>query len=288
MNRCHARASRPRCESSGYASKDDPRTKLTELFQNLGLRPNERKLLAALVLSHDEAGADELSRMTGIRHDEVYENMTNLGSKGLVSCSFANHKRFVAASISDIVDNLVTVENDELRSVKDKSIHYQKILEEVKAKDAGNPHSKADSRMRIMAGRQRVESRLAEMAARCKNRFKLVITEEGFRHLAHTSLLPAIDDLSARKIVTEIVVPSSKVASCIQQRDGIDLVIAKMSAGSVSFAIADNSEMLVIPAGNVAKMYGIFSTKQSFIASFAAYLNQIETISKQDPIDSAE
>jgi sugar-specific transcriptional regulator TrmB len=286
MNSCQAKASAPGCEAAGHTSKD-PRTKLTELFQNLGLRPNEQKLLAALVLAHDEAGADELSRMTGIRHDEVYENMANLGSKGLVSCAFANHKRFVASSISDIVDNLVSVENDELRSMKNKSTHYQKILEMERARNASDLHSKTDDRMKIMAGRQRVESKLAEMAARCTRKFRLVITEEAFRHLAHTSLFTAIDNLSARKIVTEIVVPSTKVASCIQERTGLELVIAEISVGSVSFAIADDSEILVIPAESVSKLYGISSANQSFIASFAAYLNQIETITKPEENDPA-
>jgi hypothetical protein len=213
--------------------------------------------------------------------------MANLGSKGLVSCAFANHKRFVASSISDIVDNLVSVENDELRSMKNKSTHYQKILEMERARNASDLHSKTDDRMKIMAGRQRVESKLAEMAARCTRKFRLVITEEAFRHLAHTSLFTAIDNLSARKIVTEIVVPSTKVASCIQERTGLELVIAEISVGSVSFAIADDSEILVIPAESVSKLYGISSANQSFIASFAAYLNQIETITKPEENDPA-
>jgi hypothetical protein len=109
-----------------------------------------------------------------------------------------------------------------------------------------------------------------------------VIAEEAFRHLAHTSLFNALDNLSARRVSIEIIVPSSRIASCLSERNGVELVIAEMTANSVSFAIADDSEILVVPSEGVTKMYGIFSANQSFIESFAAYLCQIETISRQD------
>jgi sugar-specific transcriptional regulator TrmB len=276
MKSCQIKLSKPIRDVDSHASAD-PKSKLMAFFQDLGLKPNEQKLLAALIVANDDAGVDELSKMTGVRHDEVYENLSSLGRQGLVSCAFANHRRFVAPSFSDIVDQLLSSEYEELTNLRNRAQHYQKVVEKIRSRNEGDQNSKATDRIRMLAGRQRLESKVAEMAEKCRKTFHLVITEQAFRSLAHTALFSAIDTLSGRGVIPEIVVPSYSIAACIKERGNHikPRVAGAMSADSVSFAITDESEILVIPAESDNKWCGICSANLSFIASFASYSHNL-------------
>jgi sugar-specific transcriptional regulator TrmB len=276
MKSCQVKASKSTCDISAYRSTD-PRTSLIAFFQDLGLKPNEQKLLAALIVTKEDAGVDELSKMTGVRHDEVYENLSNLGREGLVSCAFSSHRRFVAPSFSNIVDQLLSAEYDQLTSLKNKSGHYQKLIEEIRSKNKRETSARTGDKIRMLAGRQRLESKITEMAETTSKSFSLVITEKAFRGLAHGAVFFAIASLSGRKVNLEIVVPSESIADCLRER-GSEIrprVVEKMSADSVSFAIADGSEILVIPTVSETRLCGICSTNISFIASFASYLQKM-------------
>ena len=183
----------------------------------------------------------------------------------------------MAPSFSNIVDQLLSAEHDQLMNLKNKSGHYQKLIEEIKSKNEGEIIAKAGDRIRMLAGRQRLESKITEMAETASKSFRLVITEAAFRSLAHGAIFSTIDNVSGRKINLQIVVPTDSIADCITERCGEiePRVSEKLSADSVSFAIADGLDILVIPAESENRLYGICSANMSFIASFESYLHNL-------------
>lgn len=166
---------------------DELRTEL----QGFGLTRNEAVTYIYLLRTGAKK-AGEVSRCTGINRPETYNVLTCLQNKGLISSTFDQPLRFIAAPLQKALDLLVSVEGDRLRFIEKRK---DEVLTRFNSISRLGEAEQANERFVVLSGRRQNYSTATNLIKRAKSSVYIVAPEhqvsnlylQGFFDLANGS-----------------------------------------------------------------------------------------------------
>ncbi len=188
-----------------------PQTCILKKLVNLGLTQHEAEVYIFLSRK-GRSTAREITAANGVSKAQVYRNLKNLQSKGLVEAAIELPTKFTAVSIEKVLNLFVRTKKAEVISIEKNKrdlISSFKLL-------SPNETSKDSSRIMVLSGRNNIFAKIAEMAKAARREFIVLSRPEEFMRAEKSGANAEISRILSRlKISSKHLIIFSKANASV-------------------------------------------------------------------------
>jgi sugar-specific transcriptional regulator TrmB len=267
----------PSPNSAQYDSGDLSEKLVAEL-RNLDLSHTKAKILVFLLVN-GESIASEISKSTGIQRTEVYQTLYSLQSKGIVFSTFEKPQKYYSLSISDVVDALIQIKQNELRDLSLRKGYCEELFDRMMEWRI-SPKTQDRDNYQIITGMDAIGTKVTKMLAEAREEVLVLISEKKLGAFYHMDVLDRLQSLP-KHVKLSLKVMGNKNRDYFRSDVFNESFIAidekaftcDFIGGSpvpINIVIVDRSEVIIMPEDEgEQREYGFYTNTKSLASTFA-------------------
>lgn len=207
---------------------DEDPTPLHTRLTDVGLEEKEASVVI-LLSSSTPLKASEVGREIGISRMDSYNTLKRLQERGLVMATLDKPMRFTGLSITEVFQQLINHEEQELRRIK---AHYNEFNEGQSVIPMTHASPLKEPSFSVVKERSYIQAAMERIIDDAEAHIWLILGKYGILHLVKTGALKAANDAAGRGVSVKILACLDK--STIKFYEQLDPIVEIRHSESVS------------------------------------------------------